>query len=322
MSHSLRWTLALLLPCLTCALQWLLWDPWIQPLTWFLFYPATFLGAAFLGKYAGMVGGALSAILGWYVFLPPAFAFAPDKHQMVSAFMFLIMAILFSLVFDRVSTTRVQAAQAQARLDAERQKSKELEGLLRERQANREQLSESEGRFVATFEQAAVGIALVSTAGHWLRTNRRLSDILGYSQEELMALSFQEITFPEDLETDLDSMSRMLRGEISSYSMEKRYVRKDGRILWCRLTVALVWKSAGVPDYFIAVIQDIDAQKAAEVEALARTRELEQSNLASVNREFQMIALKREVNALARDLGHSPPYDLSFVDADERGHST
>jgi two-component system cell cycle sensor histidine kinase/response regulator CckA len=125
-------------------------------------------------------------------------------------------------------------------------------------------LRASEERFRATFEQAAVGIAHVAPNGRWLDVNQRLLDMLGYSREELLARTFQDITYPPDLDPDLDLVKRMLDGELTTYTMEKRYVRKDESLVWVELTVALVRDAAENPKYFISVVQDIDARKQAE----------------------------------------------------------
>lgn len=126
--------------------------------------------------------------------------------------------------------------------------------------------SESEDRFIATFEQAAVGIAQVASDGHWLRVNQKFCAIVGYSEEELLAKTFQDITHPDDLATDIDQLQRMLLREIDYYSLEKRYIRKDGDIVWVTLTVALTWKSDGTPNYFISVIEEITNRKRLELE--------------------------------------------------------
>jgi len=125
-------------------------------------------------------------------------------------------------------------------------------------------LRESEIRFSATFEQAAVGIAIVSLAGNWLRVNQKLCDIVGYEPAELLAMTFQDITHPDDLDLDLDNVRKMLAHEISHYSMEKRYLKKDGTPVWTNLKVSLVSKPDGDPDYFISVIEDITARKRGE----------------------------------------------------------
>jgi len=125
-------------------------------------------------------------------------------------------------------------------------------------------LRASEERFRATFEHAAVGIAHVAPNGRWLEVNRRLLDMLGYTREELLARTFQDITYPPDLDPDLDLVRRMLEGELSTYTMEKRYVRKDETLVWVDLTVSLVRDAAENPKYFISVVQDVDARKQAE----------------------------------------------------------
>ncbi len=126
-------------------------------------------------------------------------------------------------------------------------------------------LADSEARFRATFENAAVGIGHVAPDGSWLLVNNRLCEITGYSAEELCGKNFQAITHREDLGADLASVQRMLSGGIDSYGMEKRYLRKDGSIVWVRLRVGCVRKDDGAVDYFISVVADISEQKRAEI---------------------------------------------------------
>ncbi|MGB3404396.1 MAG: PAS domain S-box protein [Microcoleaceae cyanobacterium] len=129
-------------------------------------------------------------------------------------------------------------------------------------------LRESEERFRATFEQAAVGIAHVGATsdnlGQWLQVNQKLCEIVGYSPEELLQKTFQQITYPADLETDLQLIHQLLAGEINTYILEKRYIRKDSSIVWINLTVSLVKESDTQPKYFIAVIEDISERKQLE----------------------------------------------------------
>jgi PAS domain S-box-containing protein len=141
------------------------------------------------------------------------------------------------------------------------------------------ELKESEERFRATFEQAAVGIAHNALDGSWLRVNQRLCDILGYTREELLQKTFQEITYPDDLDADLEQTRRLLAGEINTFTMEKRYIRKDGSVVWINLTVSLVREPSGDPGYFIAVIEDISERKQVEGK-LEEVREAERSRIA------------------------------------------
>jgi len=120
-----------------------------------------------------------------------------------------------------------------------------------------------EERFRATFEQAAVGIAHVSPDGRFLRINRKFCDIVGYSPQELSEKTFQEITHPEDLPADVDQVHLLLRGEIETYSTEKRYLRQDGDQVWVNLTASLVRNEAGDPQWFVSVVEDISQRKQA-----------------------------------------------------------
>jgi two-component system, cell cycle sensor histidine kinase and response regulator CckA len=137
-------------------------------------------------------------------------------------------------------------------------------------------LEQSERRFRATFDQAAVGIAHVAPNGTWLEVNQRLCDIVGYSAEELRARTFQDITHPPDLDADLDRVDKILDGSIASYSLEKRYIRKDGALVWIDLTVSLVRDAAGAPAYFISLVQDISARKEVEERLSAAKLSLEE----------------------------------------------
>ena len=125
-------------------------------------------------------------------------------------------------------------------------------------------LKESEERFRKTFEKAAVGIAHVGVEGNFIQINQIFCDIVGYSQQEMLKLTFQDLTHPDDLGPDLKNVQRLLDQDIETYSMEKRYIRKDKSTVWINLSVSLVWKDSGKPLYFIAVVEDISKRKQAE----------------------------------------------------------
>ncbi|WP_131794412.1 GGDEF domain-containing protein [Fluoribacter gormanii] len=127
-------------------------------------------------------------------------------------------------------------------------------------------LEESESRFRSAFNSAAIGIAIVSLEGRWLKVNESLCQIVGYSEKELLETDFQSITYPEDLELDLNYMRQLMAGEIRFYHMEKRYIHKNGDIIWILLSGSLIRDLENKPLYFIAQIQNIDAQKRAEQE--------------------------------------------------------
>jgi PAS domain S-box-containing protein len=128
-----------------------------------------------------------------------------------------------------------------------------------------EALRESETRFRAIFEQAAVGAAQVNShTGEFIRINQKHCDILGYTQEEMLRLNFQAITYPDDLAPDLQNMQRLLAGEIRTFAMEKRFVRKGGALIWVSLTISPLWAEGAEPDYHISIVEDITERKAAE----------------------------------------------------------
>jgi PAS domain S-box-containing protein len=400
MNSRARLALALLLPFLAAGVQWLLWDAWIKPYAWLLFFPAAFFSASLGGLSGGVASTVIGALLAWFVFITPQFSFElQNPSAAFSLMVFVVMGGLFAWFHEQLQRT----------------------------------LKSSKYRFEATFERAPVGIALATPEGRFLRVSPKLCEITGYTAAEMTAMSFQDITHPSDLETDLANVRRTLAGEIGHFPREKRYVRKDGRIVWVRLTVSLVRKRNHTPDYFIAVIEDIKSakqaeqrftqlfeqapvalatsnregrillmnqafieifgyriedtptveewraralsdreqraaatidwnvewqagnhrsemvehpvtcrdgrrrtvllsrqqlgdevmlaaidisiRKAAEDEARQHIDELERFHRASVGRELDMIKLKREVNALAQELGRAPPYDLGFADA-------
>jgi len=133
-----------------------------------------------------------------------------------------------------------------------------------DRQRTEDALRESEKRFASAFEFASIGVALVSTTGAFLKVNQALCHLLGYTAEELTALTFQAITHPDDLGLDLAQVQQMLAGTINTYQLEKRYFSKHGNLVWVLLSVSLIRDAQNHPEYFIAQIQDITRRKQAE----------------------------------------------------------
>ena len=144
-----------------------------------------------------------------------------------------------------------------------------------QRKRIQEQLRTSEAHYRRTFDSAAVGIAHVGLDGRWLHFNEAVCTITGYSPERLHRLTFIDITHPEDREVSQVQANRLLSGEIQSYSLEKRYVRPDGNIVWVDVTVSLARDDTDDTDRFIAIVQDISDRKAFEerVQNLLRERE-------------------------------------------------
>jgi PAS domain S-box-containing protein len=130
-----------------------------------------------------------------------------------------------------------------------------------ERKQAEDALRKSEARFRSYFELPLIGIAITSPEKGWLEGNSRLSDILGYSWQELKDMTWSELTHPEDLAVDVEQFNRVLAGEIDSYVIDKRFIRKDGRVIWTSLAAGCVRKQDGTADYFVALFEDITERK-------------------------------------------------------------
>jgi len=120
---------------------------------------------------------------------------------------------------------------------------------------------------LATFEQAAIGIAHLTLDEQWISVNQRYCEITGYSREEILTFKVEQLTHPEDVEASLEFIRRIRSGELPEYRMEKRYVRKNGAVIWVHLTVSIVRSATGAPLYLVAFIEDITQRREAQSEA-------------------------------------------------------
>jgi PAS domain S-box-containing protein/diguanylate cyclase (GGDEF)-like protein len=141
----------------------------------------------------------------------------------------------------------------------------QIEDITQRRETERA-LREAEELFRRAFDDAPIGMALVSPDGHWLRVNATTCEILGYAEAELLQRTFQEITHPDDVETGVERTHQLLTDELRAYQIEKRYVQPDGEIVWAMVSVSLVRDDDGVPLYFVAQIEDIRERKRVESE--------------------------------------------------------
>jgi PAS domain S-box-containing protein len=127
--------------------------------------------------------------------------------------------------------------------------------------AEQEKLKESEEKFSQSFHASATGMAIVSPDGGLRDVNEAFCKMLGYTREQLRQKTFQDITYPDDLEKDLTLVKKMLERTIKTYQLEKRYVHKNGQIVWALLSVSLVLNAAEEPQFFVSQIQEITEQK-------------------------------------------------------------
>ena len=172
-------------------------------------------------------------------------------------------------------------------------------------------LRESEERFRSVFESPAIGIALVGLDGAWLQVNAAICALVGRSERELLATTFQALTHPDDLTVDLEHVRRLLAGEIATYQMEKRYIHRDGRAIWAQLNVSLVRDPDGAPLYFVSQVHDISTRKAIEDELAQMARYDALTRLPN-----RMLFRERLERALARAERSGVPAAVLYMDLD------
>jgi PAS domain S-box-containing protein len=139
-------------------------------------------------------------------------------------------------------------------------------------------LKHSEERFRAMFEQAAIGVATISCDGTWLRVNQTMRDITGYSHEELKQMTIHDLTYPDDFQVSPKQIERIVNGEIDHYQIEKRYVRKDGEVVWVHVSASMLGEPGSNEAYLMTVIQDITERKNAEDMVAQYTDQLLKAN--------------------------------------------
>jgi diguanylate cyclase (GGDEF)-like protein/PAS domain S-box-containing protein len=183
---------------------------------------------------------------------------------------------------------------------------------LRERER---ELDEAQQLLRVGFDGAAIGMALMALNGRWLKVNRALCELTGYSEAELLAGSFHDITHAEDLDTDMEQVAQLLSGTISAYAVDKRYLTRAGKQKWVQLTVSLARDGAGDPQYFVAQLQDVDARKRYEsqLEQLASRDPL----TGLLNHRIFHEQLQGEV---ARARRHHRPMSVALLDLDHFKH--
>ncbi|HZW24078.1 MAG TPA: PAS domain S-box protein [Gallionella sp.] len=191
-------------------------------------------------------------------------------------------------------------------------------------------LLESEERFRKAFQYSAIGMALVGLDGRWLKVNDALCQIVGYSEPELQDKTYQDITYLDDLQNDLDFVEQLLAGRIDHYQMEKRYFHKDGHIVWIHLSVSLMRDAENKPIHFISQIEDITERRRIEAERRRLSEAVEQSleaivlsdtarSIIYVNPSFTQLfgysaqeVLGQSVDLLAVD-GYPAPYQTAEI---------
>src|SRR5579859_961692 len=184
-------------------------------------------------------------------------------------------------------------------LEAAQQSQRQIDRMIEQSQAQRK-LRDSEERYRASFEQAAVGILHTSFEGRIIRCNRRFGEMIGYAPEEVAGLTFQEITPPGDRPPSREAFEKLVSGAVAHASFEKRYVRKDGSLTWVNLTITTQRDSEGHPLHFITMVQDINASKEAE-QLLAVAQESLRRSEERYRTAFQMTMDAVALNRVTED---------------------
>ncbi len=170
------------------------------------------------------------------------------------------------------------------------------------------ELEKSETRFRIIFEQAAVGVSIIeSKTGQFIRANNKFSGIFGYDKHEMTATTFNKITHQDDRQSDLNNMEKLIKGEIREFSMEKRYIHKNGSIVWGNLFVSPMWDAGQEPNYHIAIVEDITKRKQAEESLekriVALTRPLDDAESIAFEELFNLADIQRLQDEFAEATG-------------------
>jgi diguanylate cyclase (GGDEF)-like protein/PAS domain S-box-containing protein len=150
----------------------------------------------------------------------------------------------------------------------------------RQREQTELRLNENIALFESAFHSAAIGMSLVGRDGRWLKVNREMCQMLGYSESELLTIDFQTVTHPDDLGNDLSQMNDLLEGRRNNYKLEKRYLHKNGAVVWALLSVSVIRDQFGVLRYFVSQVQDISERKQTEADLMAHRSQLEIANIS------------------------------------------
>lgn len=300
-----RTAVALLLPFVTTAVQWLLWDA-IRPFAWFLYFPTVFI-SSWLGSFrTGIIAAVVSALLAKYFFMPPYFSLSIESPmQLVNMLMFIGMGVFFSLLHERLRQAEQTVLESMHT---------ESVRLTQERQYSDQKRLVSEYKYRMLAENAIDLVFWKESDGQYRYVSPASELITGYRPEEFMndPELMIRIIHPEDREKYEEHIAH--DAEPDDGDMDIRMVARDGIIHWVSHHCRPMYGSSGEYLGRHGTNRDITARKQAEDELKQHIEELERFNRASVGRELEMIRLKREINSLFGKLGVEPPYNLDFVD--------
>jgi PAS domain S-box-containing protein len=195
---------------------------------------------------------------------------------------------------------------------------KELEQEELQRKQAKEALSKSETRFYSYFNMPLHGIAITSPEKGWIQVNDKICSITGYSRDEIVRMTWAEMTHPDDLAADVEQFSRVLSGQIDQYAMNKRFIRKDGKVIWTNIAVGCVRESDGRVDYIVGLMEDITERKQAEAALKEKVEDLRRLATVVSDSNDAVIMHDLEGKILAWNRGARETYGYTEAEALEK----
>lgn len=239
-------------------------------LAYVTFYPAIVICAFVCGTRPTILLILLSVFAAQYVFMPPFWSLVVTASQASGILLFTLSGIVICMIVEEIHKSVATASVVEGKVE---ETIRALENDIHMRTRTEDALRESEQMFRSLFEQAGVGVSMCdANTGHFIKTNKRYCEIVGYSLDELQRMTLGKITHEADLALQRKMTASMLNGEVHEYRIEKRYLRKDGSIVWVDLTCTAMWSPGESPTRHIAIVQDVTEKKRIE-EALQLSEE-------------------------------------------------
>ncbi|QWV93159.1 PAS domain S-box protein [Geomonas oryzisoli] len=273
-TKNLKVVLALLLPFLACAVQWLLWN-FLQPFAYFLFYPTVFLSSRLAGRRAGVAATVISALLAVYLFIPPHSSFRLESSQLLSVLIFVVVGILFAFSEQRLRQARGRETDARREAHSSGVQLHEAQAKLleMERTLAEERLQEKEELFRIMFMESSVGKAqLDPDTGRFLKVNTSFCRMTGYREADLLEMDLVGVTHPDDRAACRDALGSLSVNGLTAVQAELSLLRGDGASVYCQATLNLLHGRGAQGDSILAMLQDVSGRRRAE-EALLRSEE-------------------------------------------------
>lgn len=241
------------------------------------FYPAIVLAALLCGFRPSVMVVLLSAVIGEYLFINPTYSLALNAGDIEALAFFGISGLFIAFAIDRILMNLRRLDNANAELQA---MTNALQQDIFQRKQVETDLRESELRFRTLFDLSSVGVILCDAVdGRFIQANRKYCEIVGFSEAELRGMTQEEVTHPDDRPAQEGRSAKLLAGDITEYSVQKRLVRKDGTMRWAEITTTALWGRGQKPTHYLAVVQDITDKRLADEVLFSAMEKLAESEL-------------------------------------------